>query len=154
MYLPSRQLHFPVSLSHWKSCDPFSLQLQGEQDPGCPSGISGLPQWLARHSLQRRPPKPPLQNVWSLTQFQSPITYLIFSSNKKSRLSNDKNWRQQCTVRSLRNINKPSRQRTFILTLVQATTAIVDTVIVESTTIVEQKTLTTQFYLLLVESPL
>ena len=37
---------------------------------------------------------------------------------------------------------------------VQATTAIVDTVTVESTAIVEQKTLTTQFYLLLVESPL
>ena len=37
---------------------------------------------------------------------------------------------------------------------IQATTAIVDTVIVESTAIVEQKTLTTQFYLLLVESPL
>ena len=37
---------------------------------------------------------------------------------------------------------------------VQATTAIVETVIVESTAIVEQKTLTTQFYLLLVESPL
>ena len=37
---------------------------------------------------------------------------------------------------------------------VQATTAIVDTVIVESTAIVEQKPLTTQFYLLLVESPL
>ena len=36
---------------------------------------------------------------------------------------------------------------------VQATTAIVDTVIVESTAIVEQKPLTTQFYLLLVESP-
>ena len=40
------------------------------------------------------------------------------------------------------------------IVLVQATTAIVDTVIVESTAIVEQKTLTTQFYLLLVESPL
>ena len=38
--------------------------------------------------------------------------------------------------------------------LVQATTVIVDTVIAESTAIVEQKTLTTQFYLLLVESPL
>ena len=38
--------------------------------------------------------------------------------------------------------------------LVQATTVIVDTVIVESTALVEQKTLTTQFYLLLVESPL
>ena len=37
---------------------------------------------------------------------------------------------------------------------VQATTAIVDTVIVESTAIVEQNPLTTQFYLLLVESPL
>ena len=37
---------------------------------------------------------------------------------------------------------------------VQATTAIVDTVIVESTAIVEQNHLTTQFYLLLVESPL
>ena len=37
---------------------------------------------------------------------------------------------------------------------IQATTVIVDTVIVESTAIVEQKTLTTQFYLLLVESPL
>ena len=37
---------------------------------------------------------------------------------------------------------------------IQATTAIVDTVIVESTAIVEQKPLTTQFYLLLVESPL
>ena len=36
----------------------------------------------------------------------------------------------------------------------QTTTAIVDTVIVESTAIVEQKPLTTQFYLLLVESPL
>ena len=37
---------------------------------------------------------------------------------------------------------------------IQATTAIVDTVIVESTALVEQKPLTTQFYLLLVESPL
>ena len=37
--------------------------------------------------------------------------------------------------------------------IVQATTAIVDTVLVESTAIVEQKPLTTQFYLLLVESP-
>ena len=37
---------------------------------------------------------------------------------------------------------------------IQATTVIVDTVIVESTALVEQKTLTTQFYLLLVESPL
>ena len=37
---------------------------------------------------------------------------------------------------------------------IQSTTAIVDTVIVESTAIVEQKPLTTQFYLLLVESPL
>ena len=35
--------------------------------------------------------------------------------------------------------------------LVQATTVIVDTVIVESTARVEQKPLTTQFYLLLVE---
>ena len=35
---------------------------------------------------------------------------------------------------------------------VQATTAIVDMVIVESTAIVEQKPLTTQFYLLLVKS--
>ena len=34
---------------------------------------------------------------------------------------------------------------------VQATTAIVDTAIVETTAIVEQKPLTTQFYLLLVE---
>ena len=38
--------------------------------------------------------------------------------------------------------------------LVQATTAIMDMVIVESTAIVEHKPLTTQFYLLLVESPL
>ena len=38
--------------------------------------------------------------------------------------------------------------------VIQATTAIVDTFIVESTAIVEEKTLTTQFYLLLVESPL
>ena len=37
---------------------------------------------------------------------------------------------------------------------IQTTTAIVDTVIVESTAIVEQNPLTTQFYLLLVESPL
>ena len=37
---------------------------------------------------------------------------------------------------------------------IQATTVIVDTVIVESTALVEQKPLTTQFYLLLVESPL
>ena len=42
----------------------------------------------------------------------------------------------------------------FTYMIVQATTAIVDTVIVESTALVEQKTLTTQFYLLLVESPL
>ena len=49
-----------------------------------------------------------------------------------------------------------TKSNTLILNcyLVQATTAIVDTVIVESTAIVEQKTLTTQFYLLLVESPL
>ena len=37
---------------------------------------------------------------------------------------------------------------------IQTTTVIVDTVIVESTALVEQKPLTTQFYLLLVESPL
>ena len=36
--------------------------------------------------------------------------------------------------------------------IIQATTAIVNTVIMESTAIVEQKPLTTQFYLLLVES--
>ena len=36
----------------------------------------------------------------------------------------------------------------------QATTVIVETVIVESTGLVEQKTLTTEFYLLLMESPL
>ena len=35
---------------------------------------------------------------------------------------------------------------------IQATTVIVDTVIVESTALVEQKPLTTQFYLLLAES--
>ena len=35
---------------------------------------------------------------------------------------------------------------------IQTTTAIVDIVIVESTALVEQKPLTTQFYLLLVES--
>ena len=38
--------------------------------------------------------------------------------------------------------------------MAMAATAIVDTVIVESTAIVEQKTLTTEFYLLLLESPL
>ena len=37
---------------------------------------------------------------------------------------------------------------------IQVTTVIVDPVIVESTALVEQKPLTTQFYLLLVESPL
>ena len=37
---------------------------------------------------------------------------------------------------------------------VKATTVIVETVIVESTAFVDQKPLTTQFYLLLVESPL
>ena len=36
---------------------------------------------------------------------------------------------------------------------VQSTTVIVETVLVETTVLVEQKPLTTQFYLLLVESP-
>ena len=47
-----------------------------------------------------------------------------------------------------------SRAQVRIPLKVQATTVIVDTVIVESTALVEQKPLTTQFYLLLVESPL
>ena len=38
-------------------------------------------------------------------------------------------------------------------TFVQSTTVIVETVLVETPALVEQKTLTTQFYLLLVESP-
>ena len=38
--------------------------------------------------------------------------------------------------------------------LIQATTGLVDTVLVETTVLVEEKTLTTQFYLLIVESPL
>ena len=36
---------------------------------------------------------------------------------------------------------------------IQSTTVIVETVLVETTVLVEQKPLTTQFYLLLVESP-
>ena len=36
--------------------------------------------------------------------------------------------------------------------IVQSTTVIVETVLVETTVLVEQKPLTTQFYLLLVES--
>ena len=38
--------------------------------------------------------------------------------------------------------------------IIQATAAIVETVIVESTVLVEQTPLTTQFHLLIVESPL
>ena len=52
------------------------------------------------------------------------------------------------------NILQSKQLGMFVFDVVQSTTAIVDTVIVESTAIVEQKTLTTQFYLLLVESPL
>ena len=42
----------------------------------------------------------------------------------------------------------------LVILEMQVTTVIVDTVIVESTALVVQNPLTTQFYLLLVESPL
>ena len=42
----------------------------------------------------------------------------------------------------------------FPQNFVQSTTVIVEIVLVETTVLVEQKPLTTQFYLLLVESPL
>ena len=57
-----------------------------------------------------------------------------------------------CVLNSIEFIYKQTDHSSEVL--VQATTALVGTVIVESTVIVEQKTLTTQFYLLLVESPL
>ena len=55
-----------------------------------------------------------------------------------------------CFSKKLESLLRSFYSKDF--TKVQATTAIVDTVIVKSTAIVEQKTLTTQFYLLLVKS--
>ena len=42
----------------------------------------------------------------------------------------------------------------FVLSHIQHPTYLLDTVIVETTVLVEQNPLTTQFYLLIVESPL